>query len=90
MNDIEIRKKIVDTWFSFLQLQICEQFESIEKKYSKNKKSIKFIKRIWNKSNKDEGGGLSLLLKNGSVFDKIGINKSTVSGRFKKQFRSKI
>ena len=90
MNDIEIRKKIVDTWFSFLQLQICEQFELIEKKYSKNKKSIKFIKRIWNKSNKDEGGGLSLLLKNGSVFDKIGINKSTVSGRFKKQFRSKI
>ena len=90
MNDIEIRKKIVDTWFTFLQSQICEQFVSIEKKYSKNKKSIKFIKRIWNKDNNNEGGGLSLLLNDGSVFDKVGINKSTVSGKFKKQFRSKI
>ena len=31
MNDIEIRKKIFDTWFTFLQSQICEQFVSIEK-----------------------------------------------------------
>ena len=30
------------------------------------------------------------MLKNGNVFDKVGVNQSTVSGTFKKKFRSKI
>ena len=29
-------------------------------------------------------------LKNGMVFDKVGVNKSTVSGKFSKKFRAKI
>ncbi len=87
MTDINIKKKIVHNWFVFLQSQICEQFESIENKFSNSKK---FKKREWQKTNKNEGGGMSLLLKNGKVFDKVGINRSTVSGKFKKQFRTKI
>ena len=30
------------------------------------------------------------LLSNGNIFEKVGVNKSTVSGTFKKQFRAKI
>jgi len=90
MNDIELKKKIVNSWFVFLQAQIREQFETIEKNISKTRKTKKFTKRFWRKTGEDEGGGLSLLLNNGSVFDKVGINQSTVSGRFGKQFRSKI
>ena len=30
------------------------------------------------------------MLSNGNIFEKVGINKSTVSGKFKKEFRSKI
>ena len=83
MNDIEFKKRIVESWFVSLQEQICEQFETIEK-------IKKFTRRIWRKNNSNEGGGLSLLLNNGSVFDKVGINHSTVSGKFRKKFRSKI
>ena len=90
MNDIEFKKRIVESWFVSLQEQICEQFETIEKKFSKTKKIKKFTRRIWRKNNSNEGGGLSLLLNNGSVFDKVGINHSTVSGKFRKKFRSKI
>ena len=90
MNDIEFKKRIVESWFVSLQEQICEQFETIEKKFSKIKKIKKFTRRIWRKNNSNEGGGLSLLLNNGSVFDKVGINHSTVSGKFRKKFRSKI
>ena len=90
MNDIEFKKRIVESWFVSLQEQICEQFETIEKKFSKTKKIKKFTRRIWGKNNSNEGGGLSLLLNNGSVFDKVGINHSTVSGKFRKKFRSKI
>ena len=42
------------------------------------------------KKNKSEGGGKSLILKNGLVFDKVGVNKSTVSGKFKKEYWGKI
>ena len=80
----DFKKKIADSWFSYLQTQICKEFELLE-----NKK-IKFSKREWKKKKKREGGGTSMLLKNGRIFEKVGVNKSTVSGIFPKQFRSKI
>ncbi|MDB9752412.1 oxygen-dependent coproporphyrinogen oxidase [Pelagibacteraceae bacterium] len=80
----EFRKKMADSWFSYLQNQICKEFEIIEK----GKK--KFIKHDWYKDDKKEGGGTSFMLSNGNIFEKVGVNKSTVSGTFKKEFRSKI
>ena len=84
MINTDSKKKITDSWFSYLQSQICREFEIIEK----SKK--KFIKRDWYKDNKKEGGGTSFLLSGGNIFEKVGVNKSTVSGKFKKEFRSKI
>ena len=84
MIDLKFKKKITDSWFSYLQNQICKEFEFLE-----NNK-IKFSKKVWNKEKKNEGGGISFLLKNGKIFDKVGVNKSTVSGIFDKKFRSKI
>ena len=89
---IEIRKKSTSDWFKFLQKKMINQFQLIESEVSKkNKKKTKyFFKRKWGKKNKKEGGGTSYLLSGGEIFDKIGINQSTVSGQFKKAFRSKI
>ena len=72
IKNVEIKKKFVSNWFIFLQSQIREQFEVIEKKLSKKKtkKNKKFSASKWFKKNKDEGGGLSLILENGEVFDK--------------------
>ena len=42
----DFRKKMADSWFSYLQSQICKEFEYLEK----NK--VKFSKRDWNKSKK--------------------------------------
>ena len=88
IKDIEVKKKLSSRWFEYLQSEICKQFELLEKKVSK--KSKVFKKRIWHKKNKDEGGGISYILENGNIFDKVGVNKSTVSGKFQKKFRSKI
>ena len=84
MMTLEFRKKMTDNWFSYLQSQICKEFEHLEK----NKK--KFQKRYWCKQKKSDRGGLSYLLSNGKIFDKVGVNKSTVSGIFPKKFRSNI
>ena len=46
MINSDERKKIADSWFSYLQTQICKEFEFFEK----GKK--KFKKREWSKKNK--------------------------------------
>ena len=84
MITIDFKKKMADSWFSYLQTQICKEFEYLED----NK--VKFTKRDWNKNRKNEGGGTSYLVLRGKIFDKVGVNKSTVSGIFPKEFKSKI
>ncbi len=80
----DFKKKMADSWFSYLQTQICKEFEILEEGQKK------FIKRKWKKKNKNEGGGTSFLLREGKIFEKVGVNKSTVSGKFEKRFRHKI
>ena len=87
--DLKDKKKLTSNWFIFLQSEICKQFEDLEKQFSKTK-AKKFIKRNWNKENLKEGGGVSYLLNGGCIFDKVGVNFSLVSGKFKKEYRSKI
>ncbi len=89
---IEIKKKLADDWFKSLQKKIIDQFQLIENEANKKKGANpkKFFKREWKKDNKKEGGGTSYLLKDGEIFDKVGVNQSTVSGQFEKVFRSKI
>jgi coproporphyrinogen III oxidase len=84
MINCNFKKEIADSWFSYLQNQICKEFEFLED----NK--FKFSKREWKKGKKKEGGGTSFMLSKGEIFDKVGVNKSTVSGIFPKHFRSKI
>ena len=81
----EYKKKFADNWFNYLQSQICKEFERLEKISSG--KQNKFIRRDWYKENKRLGGGTSFILKNGNIFEKVGVNKSTVSGIFHKKFR---
>ena len=81
--NLETKKKISSQWFEFLQSQICEEFEKIER--------VKFKKTTWKKSkNQKDGGGTYAIIKNGSVFDSVGVNFSQVSGSFHKKFRTQI
>ena len=56
MININFIKKMAESWFEYLQSQICKEFEFLE-----NNK-FKFSKRDWKKGNKKEGGGTSCLL----------------------------
>ena len=56
MINSEFRKKITDSWFSYLQMQICKSFVQLE-----NNK-FQFKKRDWSKKKISEGGGTSYLL----------------------------
>ena len=92
-KDIYLKKKLTSSWFSLLQQTICYEFEKIEIDFGKKtrQKPRCFEKKNWNKSKtKNEGGGTYLIIKNGLVFDSVGVNFSEVSGKFHKKFRSQV
>ena len=36
IKDINIKKKLINNWFVFLQNEICKQFQNLEKSKKKN------------------------------------------------------
>jgi len=93
IKDIYLKKKLTSSWFSLLQQIICYELEKIEANYGKKikKKPKYFLKKSWKKSLiKNEGGGTFAIIKNGLVFDSLGVNFSEVYGKFDKKFASQI
>ena len=83
--DLEIKKDLASNWFKMLQESICNSIDSLESSH------IKFESTNWKRSlKKDEGGGEFRILKNGKIFDKVGVNFSKVYGKFPKQFQKSI
>ncbi|MDC3040108.1 oxygen-dependent coproporphyrinogen oxidase [Candidatus Pelagibacter sp.] len=83
--DLDIKKDLTSSWFKLLQEAICKDINELE-----NHK-IKFISNTWKRNpNKDEGGGEYRILRNGKVFDKVGVNFSKVYGKFPKNFQKNI
>ena len=83
--DLEIKKNLTSNWFKMLQESICHRISKLEKN------RVKFKSTTWKRNpKKDEGGGEYKILKNGKIFDKVGVNFSQVSGKFPKQFQKKI
>ena len=83
--NFEIKKDLASNWFKTLQDSICHSISELEK----NK--IKFKSTTWKRNqNKDEGGGEYRILKDGKIFDKVGVNFSKVYGKFPKHFQKQI
>ena len=83
--NFEIKKDLTSNWFKTLQDSICHSISELEK----NK--IKFESTTWKRNqNKDEGGGEYRILKDGRIFDKVGVNFSKVYGKFPKHFQKQI
>ncbi|MDC3180048.1 oxygen-dependent coproporphyrinogen oxidase [Candidatus Pelagibacter sp.] len=83
--DLEIKQKLTSNWFKSLQEMFCKTISDFEK----NK--ISFVSTTWKKNlKKDEGGGEYKILKNGKIFDKVGVNFSKVYGKFPKKFQQNI
>ena len=83
--DLEIRKNLASNWFKTLQESLCHKIYDLEKN------SAKFEITSWKRNyKKDEGGGEYRILRNGKVFDKVGVNFSKVYGKFPKKFQKNI
>lgn len=83
--DLDIKKDLTSNWFKLLQDAFCNDISKLE-----NHKT-KFKSTTWKRSpDKDEGGGEYRILRDGKVFDKVGVNYSKVYGKFPKKFQKNI
>ena len=83
--DLEIKKDLTSNWFKMLQESICHSINKLEKN------NLGFKSTRWKRnSKKDEGGGEYRILKNGKIFDKVGVNFSKVYGRFPHKLKKSI
>jgi coproporphyrinogen III oxidase len=91
----ELQAKI-SMWFEELRDRICAAFEDIEREYDFGQLSEKppgnFERKVWKRpleAGTDTGGGEMSILR-GRVFEKIGVNISTVHGRFSPEFAKQV
>ncbi|HMI95281.1 MAG TPA: oxygen-dependent coproporphyrinogen oxidase [Micropepsaceae bacterium] len=90
----EERKQTASGWFSSLRDRLCAVFETIEDEYlgAPDRPPGRFVRKDWKRPASDgaDGGGGTMALMKGRVFEKIGVNISTVYGKFEPQFAKEI
>ena len=88
----EKQKIIAKEWFEELRDQTISIFLDIENNNSKSIKKNKFSFKKWKRkssSTQDNGGG-TMGIMYGDIFEKVGVNVSTVHGKFNNKFKKKI
>ncbi len=93
----EALKPEAKQWFELLRDQICDAFEAIEDEAGGSPAGHpagRFKRKPWSRPDETgaslQGGGVISLLRGGRVFEKVGVNVSTVWGEFSPEFRKSI
>lgn len=84
-----------EAWFLDLRDQICTAFEKLEDGLTGAHAELppgRFEQKQWERKNEDgtPGGGGVMSIMRGRVFEKVGVNISTVHGHFSPEFRGQI
>jgi coproporphyrinogen III oxidase len=89
MKELDAEQATARQWFEHLRDLICAAFESIEREAGSD---ARFDYTPWDRidpSGAEGGGGVRGVMK-GKVFEKVGVNVSTVGGAFEGEFGKTI
>lgn len=89
MLPLDDQQQAAKDWFESLRDRICSAFEQIERESGSK---AKFTRTPWDRPDETEstGGGGVRSQMNGKVFEKVGVNVSTVGGQFAPEFAQSI
>jgi coproporphyrinogen III oxidase len=86
-----VRCARAETWFAELRDRICTAFEAVEDEFAREhpagSSAGRFERTEWRRPG---GGGGTISVMRGRVFEKVGVNISTVWGEFSSEFRKDI
>jgi len=89
MIPLDNQQQAARDWFELLRTRICDEFEAIEREAGSEAK-FEFIP--WDRTDEDgtPGGGGVRGQMAGKIFEKVGVNVSTVGGQLSKEFAAQI
>ena len=89
MTPLDDQQQAARDWFEALRTRICAAFEEIEREAG-SQASFQYTPWDRNEADGSHGGGGVRGQMNGKVFEKVGVNVSTVHGTFSPEFAASI